>query len=132
MFKNYLKIPWRNITRHKLYTSVNILGLSLGICACIVIYVITNYEFGFDAFHPNRNRIYRIMGTVTENSGVKLNFGRVPLAVSQKGRAEISGVEVIAGIIPYNAGISIPDGGKPAKHFDSRLGETHYVTTVIA
>jgi putative ABC transport system permease protein len=132
MFKNYLKIAWRNLIRHKLYTSINVLGLSLGLCACIVIYTICSYEFSFDAFHKDRDRIYRVMGSVTENTGVRLNFGRVPLGVSQNGRTELSGLEVIAGLIPYNVRISIPDGNKPSKYFESKIGETHYLTTVIA
>ena len=62
MIKNYLKIAWRNITKHKVYTIINVLGLALGICACIVIYIITSYEFSFDRFHPDKERIYRITG----------------------------------------------------------------------
>ena len=132
MFKNYFKIAWRNIKRHKVYTTINILGLALGICACIVIYVITSYELSFDTFHPNNNRIYRVMGDVTEGTGDKLHFGRLPLGVSQNSRAEVSGIDVIAGIIPYNAGISITDGDKTIKHFDSRVKESHFITTAIA
>ena len=41
-------------------------------------------------------------------------------------------IDAIAGISPYNAKISIPQGDKPAKHFDSRVKETKYLTTVIA
>ncbi|MEO6542109.1 MAG: ABC transporter permease [Ferruginibacter sp.] len=132
MIKNYLKTAWRNIIRHKVFTTINILGLSLGICACIVIYLITSYELSFDSFHPGKERIYRVMGDVTENTGNKLHFGRLPLAVSRNGRSELSGVEVIAGLIPYDARISISDSDKPGKHFESRIEGTHYISTVIA
>jgi len=132
MLKNYLKVAWRNITRHKTYTAINILGLSLGICACIVIYVISSYEFSFDSFHPGKESIYRVMGDVTENTGGKLHFGRLPMAVSQNGRKEVSGIDIIAGIIPYNAKIEIHNKDKQTKHFDSRIEETHYISTVIA
>src|SRR5450432_2730828 len=109
MFKNYFKIAWRNIKRHKVYTTINIIGLALGICACIVIYVITSYELSYDNFHPDKDRIYRVMGDVTENTGDRPRFGRLPVGVVQNSRSEVSGIDVIAGIIPYNAGISIPD-----------------------
>ena len=56
MLKNYFKIAWRNIVRQKAYTAINVLGLALGICACVVIYLITNYEFSFDRFHPDSDR----------------------------------------------------------------------------
>jgi len=132
MLKNYFKIALRNITRKKLYTAINILGLALGICACIVIYVITSYELSFDSFHPGKDRIYRVMGNVTENTGNKLHYGRLPVGVSLNGRRELSGIDDIAFVIPYNAGISISDGDKPIKHFESKIGGTNYITTVIA
>ncbi len=62
MFKNYFEIAWRTITRHKIYTAINIFGLALGICACMVIYLITSYEFSLDRFHKDGDRIYRIVG----------------------------------------------------------------------
>src|SRR5688572_11857462 len=91
MFKSYLKIAWRNIKRQKVYTIINVLGLSLGLCGCIVIYVISSYEFSFDDFHPDKKRIYRVMGDVTENTGIKMHFVKLPIGVSQNGRSELSG-----------------------------------------
>jgi putative ABC transport system permease protein len=132
MFRNYVKIAWRNISRHKTYTVVNVLGLSLGICACIAIYTVTSYELSFDGFHPGKERIYRVMGDVTESTGDKLHFAKVPFAVLNTCRASLSDLEEIAGIIPYNAKISIPDGDRPAAKFESVIGGTNYITTVIA
>ncbi len=132
MIKNYFKIAWRIITRYKMTTTINVAGLSLGICACFVIYQICSYELSFDNFHPGKERIYRMMADVTENTGVKYRFGRVPFAVSKNGSAELTGIDHIAGVIPYNAGIDIAIVNKPSKHFDSRIAETHYVTTAIA
>ena len=132
MIKNYFKIALRNMTRKKAYTAINILGLSFGICACIVLYLIISYELSFDNFHPGKKRIYRVMGDVTESTGDKLHFAKIPLAVSLAGRSALSGLDVIAGIIPYNAKISIPNENKPAKHFESRKDESNYLTTVIA
>ena len=131
MIKNYFKVAWRNIRRHKVYTAINVAGLALGICSCMVIYLVTTYEFSFDAFHPGVNRIYRVMGDVTENTGDKLHFGRLPIGVSQNGRSEITGLDAIAGIIPYDFRVSIPDSDSRTKHFDSRSAGTNFVTTVI-
>jgi putative ABC transport system permease protein len=133
MIKNYFKIAWRHVTMHKVFSVINVLGLALGLCACIVIYVITSYEFSFDTFHRDRERIYRVMADSRSASGDKLHFGKLPLPVSQIARAEITGLDAVAGISPYNAKITIPQAGdKPAKHFDSRPGETHYTATTIA
>jgi hypothetical protein len=60
MFKSYWTIAWRTLVRNKVYTLVNVLGLAMGVCACLVIWVIARYEFSFDRGHPDGNRIYRI------------------------------------------------------------------------
>jgi putative ABC transport system permease protein len=60
MFKSYLTIAWRTLVRNKVYTLVNVLGLALGVCACLVIWVIVRYELSFDRGHPDGNRIYRV------------------------------------------------------------------------
>jgi putative ABC transport system permease protein len=58
MLKNY----WRIIARNKIYSTINVLGLALGICGCVVLYLITDYEFSFDRHRPDGERIYRIVG----------------------------------------------------------------------
>ncbi|PWT72236.1 MAG: hypothetical protein C5B59_16145 [Bacteroidetes bacterium] len=60
MFKSYWTIAWRTISRNKIYTLVNVAGLALGTCACLVIWVVVHYEFSFDRDRPDRDRIYRI------------------------------------------------------------------------
>lgn len=58
MLKNYLKIAFRNIRKQKLYSIINIVGLTLGITCCIVIYLFIQDEFSYDQFHENSNDIY--------------------------------------------------------------------------
>ena len=89
MFRSYLTTAWRNIIRHKAYSIINVLGLALGICACIVIFIITSYEFSFDKFHPGKERIYRVMGDVTESGGEKSHFDKLPMPISLTARATI-------------------------------------------
>jgi putative ABC transport system permease protein len=59
MFKNYLKVAFRYLTRHKGYTFINILGLSVGIACCILIALFVRSEWSFNRFHPNSERIHR-------------------------------------------------------------------------
>jgi ABC-type antimicrobial peptide transport system permease subunit len=118
MIKNYLKIAWRNIVRNRMYTAINVLGLAIGLCACIAIYVIVSYEFSFDTFHPGKEHIYRVMGDVTETTGEKLHFSKLPLPLSEAVRSELPGVDEIAAVSPYNVKVSIPNGSGPVKHFD--------------
>ena len=58
MIKNYLKIAWRNIWKNKVFSAINIIGLSVGMAACIVIMLFVSYERSFDNFHTKN--IYRL------------------------------------------------------------------------
>ncbi len=58
MLKNYLTTAWRNLSKHKLYTSINIVGLAIGMAACVVIALFVFYERSFDQMHTKN--IYRL------------------------------------------------------------------------
>ncbi len=60
MLYNYFKIALRNIWSNKVYASVNIIGLALSMACCLVISVFVWNEWQHDAFHPNRDHIYRL------------------------------------------------------------------------
>jgi len=60
MIKNYLKTAWRSIRRNKMYSTLNILGLALGIASCIIIFLVVKYELGYDGFNKKSDRIYRV------------------------------------------------------------------------
>ncbi len=60
MFKNYFKIAVRNIQRHKVFSSINIMGLALGLACCIFIMLWIFDELAYDRFHENSNSIYRV------------------------------------------------------------------------
>jgi putative ABC transport system permease protein len=58
MIKNYLKTAWRNIWKNKVFSAINIIGLSVGMAACIVIMLFVSYEKSFDNFHTKN--IYKL------------------------------------------------------------------------
>lgn len=60
MIKNYFKISLRNFGRNKLYSFINITGLSVGIMCCVLIFGYVQYETSFDRFNKNADRIYRL------------------------------------------------------------------------
>lgn len=60
MFKNYLKIAWRNLIRNKGFSILNIAGLSIGLTVFTLIVLWINFELGFDRFHENQERIYEV------------------------------------------------------------------------
>ncbi len=61
MFRNYLKIAWRNIVRQKSYSILNISGLSIGMAIFLLIISYVQFEMSFDSFHENGNDIYRVI-----------------------------------------------------------------------
>ncbi|WP_111307292.1 ABC transporter permease [Confluentibacter sediminis] len=61
MFKNYFKIAFRNLWRHRLFSFLNILGLTVGMTACFLIFTYVNFETSYDNFHSKSDRIYRIV-----------------------------------------------------------------------
>lgn len=60
MIKNYLKISFRNMKRHKMFSVVNIIGLVLGITSFMLIMIWIGYEMSFDSFNKNKDQIYRL------------------------------------------------------------------------
>ena len=62
MLKNYLKIAWRNVFKSKGFAIINLVGLSTGIAACILISVYIIHETSYDKFVPNSENIYRVIG----------------------------------------------------------------------
>lgn len=81
MIKNYIKIAWRNLIRNKGYASINIVGLTVGLSACMLLVLFARFELSYDAFHKKAERIYR-MASVTETSEevIKRAYSPVPLA----------------------------------------------------
>ncbi len=61
MIKNYLKIAFRNLWKHKAFSAINILGLCIGMTASFLIFLYVSFELGFDSFHKKADRIYRIV-----------------------------------------------------------------------
>jgi putative ABC transport system permease protein len=133
MLKTHLKVAWRHITRYKLYGAINILGLSLGICACLVVYLITSYEFGFDRFHPDKERIYRMVSEVKETNGEKHAHNYIPAPAPKAARQLISGIESVAHFIQYPAMISIPHKVNQQSTFDNKIttGSQSYSTIIV-
>jgi putative ABC transport system permease protein len=112
MLRNYLLPAWRSLTRNKIYALINLSGLAIGICACIMIYIVAGYEFSFDDFHPAGNRIYRIGGRLMEDVGTPFaseGYGvHIPAPAIAACRQEIPGIEAIAGFYPYPADVTVP------------------------
>ena len=72
MFSNYLKIAWRSVWNSKLYSSINIVGLALGLSVCMLITLYIKDEYSFDQFQKNKDKIFRLVADERSPEG-KLN-----------------------------------------------------------
>jgi putative ABC transport system permease protein len=78
MLKNFFRSTWRRLTRHKLYTTINIAGLAIGIACGLVIYKIISYETDFDRYHKNYSTIYRLINRIElPEEGIVYSEGQV-------------------------------------------------------
>lgn len=64
MVLNYLKIAFRNFWRHRLFSFLNILGLTVGMTAGLLIFMYVSFETSYDNFHSKVNRIYRVVADI--------------------------------------------------------------------
>jgi putative ABC transport system permease protein len=69
MLQNYLKIAIRSIIRSKVYSFINIFGLSIGLAMCMLITLYVKDELSFDRFQANGNRIFRVITEETSPEG---------------------------------------------------------------
>ena len=60
MIKNYFKIAWRSLFKNKTFSAINIFGLALGLAGSLLIFLWVKDEYSVDAFHANKNQLYRI------------------------------------------------------------------------
>src|SRR3984957_2976455 len=71
MIKNYLRVAFRNLWRHKGFSLVNIIGLTVGMAAFFLVFLYVSFELSYDSFHSGADRIYRIVADVKTPSGIE-------------------------------------------------------------
>src|SRR4249920_432906 len=74
MIRNYFKTAWRNLLKNKTFSAINIAGLAIGIASFLLIINYLRFEYSFDDFNANKDRIYRVPMTVTETGGQPQTF----------------------------------------------------------
>lgn len=75
MIRSYILVAVRNLFRRKYYSLLNLVGLTLGIVSCTLVFILLRFEFSFDTFHSNTDRIYRVVRHVTSEEGVSGDCG---------------------------------------------------------
>jgi len=85
MLKNYFKIAFRSLWRHKGFTILNIVGLAIGMAAFFLIFQYVRFEYSYDDFITKRDRVYRLATDIKSASGIQSNWtSSMPMAINLK------------------------------------------------
>ncbi len=92
MFKNYFKTALRSLSKNKFYTSINIIGLAIGIATCLLIFLYVTDELNYDTYNVKADRIYRVNNEIKFN-GNYLDLAQAPALLGSTMAREIPQVQ---------------------------------------
>lgn len=114
MIKNYFKIAWRNIIKQKGYSAINILGLSIGIAACMLILQYVSFELSYENYHEKKDRIYRVQQDRYDNGKLSTQWAAGAYAVGNSFKDAIPEIEDYVKVIP-NGRVTAEVNNQPVK-----------------
>ncbi|MCG8607611.1 ABC transporter permease [bacterium] len=109
MIRNYIKIALRNLLKHRVYSAINIFGLSVGIACCILIFLFVKNEWSYDSFHANKERLYRVYASRESDSGEPAIHSYVPMPLGPTLKAEYPEIEATVRFKVRTAVIRVQD-----------------------
>jgi putative ABC transport system permease protein len=101
MIKNYLKIAFRNLWRHRVFSFINILGLTVGMTACFLIFMYVRFELTYDSFHTKADRIYRVVCDIKTPTET-INADRPSFAVPPNAKKEFPEIQAAVRVMNDN------------------------------
>ena len=110
MIKNYFKIAWRNLKKGKLYSFINIAGLSIGMAVTMIIGLWVSDELSFDKYHKNYERIGQVWQFVTFDVE-KASYNSVPIPIAEELRGKYSDFKS-ASVSTYNRDVILGTADK--------------------
>lgn len=96
MLKNYVLLFVRNLRRQKLFSIINLLGLTVSMASTLMIYLYVSHEFSYDNFHPHADRLYRVNQTFIWGEDRGSQFSRTGPGVAHAMKEELPEVELIS------------------------------------
>jgi putative ABC transport system permease protein len=112
MFKNYFNVAVRNILKHKFFSGINILGMTIGVTACLLIILYISDELSYDQFHANADRIYQV-GLHGKVAGQDIRTANTCPPMSAALVSDIAEVESSTRVAPYF--------GRPAVKYEDKV-----------
>jgi putative ABC transport system permease protein len=128
MAKKYFLLALRRLSRHKLNTTINVLGLTLGILSCLVIYLFVSFEFSYEKGRPDGDHIYRVVRIFTRPTGEEAPGSGMTPPLAADLRREATGFSTVTGFYVDDSRVTVPNGGKPSTTFaETRPGESQHI-----
>ena len=118
MLKNYFKITLRNLAKNISHTSINVIGLTLGISGAILIFLIVSHALSYDNYHAHKDRIYRVVTQSKESTGTSETTG-VPVPLTEAVVRYFPEVELGSFVSFENSGLVSVDRGEGKPEFFS-------------
>ncbi|MFD1145193.1 ABC transporter permease [Larkinella insperata] len=122
MFKNYLKIAYRNLLRQKSFSAINIVGLTVGLTCCFLILLFVRHELSYDTFQQKFDRIYRVT-YLPKFAGLTEPLALTPPPVAPLLSANFSEIEKSARVFQSSATIEMKNNpqSQPIKYDEERF-----------
>lgn len=125
MFIHYLKAAIRNFRRNGVFSAIHVLGLAIGISAAMVIFLIVHFEFSFDRFEHDADRIYRVVLDARIN-GTEGHSAGVPAPLAGAIQREVTGIAAVIPVMQFQgdatATVSVGKGSKHQRIFKKQPG----------
>lgn len=118
---SFFRIAIRQAGRHKEQTAIKILGLSVGIAVCLLIFFVVRFETSFDDFHPQRDHIYRVVSVFHTPEGIAYESG-VPFPTGPTLRQDYPQLKKVASIVSLGGDGLITVGNHSDKKFREESG----------
>ena len=100
MLTNYIKMAFRNLSRHARFSAINIFGLAVGMACSLLIFLFVRDERSYDRFHKNAENIYRVVKDFVNDDGTRLPDATTPPALATAMQAVLPEVTAVTRVFP--------------------------------
>jgi len=120
MIKSYLKIAWRNLKANRLFTVINIVGLSIGLALTIILFLYISNELSFDNMYPKKSRIHRVL-TLMDDDYDNETWATSPPILASALKDQVTNVETAARVYHHNFGQTASLRANNQNHTETRF-----------
>jgi putative ABC transport system permease protein len=117
MIRNYLKIAFRNLTKYKFISFINLFGLTIGLTCCLLISTFILHELSYDKYQPNADRVYRVTRTFynLQNGSISLHLSTISPPFAPLLQNDFKEIEGLTRFVDYSPA--------PVKYGDKMINE---------